>query len=43
MRREIKTKGIKSSVIDGLKRERGRERKREKEKKRNVRAVRRKY
>lgn len=39
LRREIKTKGIKSSVIDGLKRERGRER----EKKRNVRAVRRKY
>lgn len=29
LRREIKTKGIKSSVIDGLKRERGRKRKRE--------------
>ena len=32
LRREIKTKGIKSSVIDGLKREREREREREKEK-----------
>lgn len=30
LRREIKTKGIKSSVIDGLKRERGREREKEK-------------
>lgn len=31
MRREIKTRGIKSSVIDGLKRKRGRERERKRE------------